>query len=53
MGNRTSESSGGSAIPIVMAFDPGFLLPSAVTMISVMENGDPQTRYRFHILTEP
>ena len=40
-------------IPIVMAFDPGFLLPSAVAMVSAMENGGPGHRYRFYILTEP
>ena len=40
-------------IPIVMSFDPGFLLPSSVTMISVMENGNKKTRYHFYIMTKP
>ena len=34
-------------VPIVMAFDSGFLLPSAVTMISVMENGTAKIGYHF------
>ena len=43
----------GNFVPIVMAFDSGFLLPSAVTMISVMENGNKAERYHFFIMTEP
>ena len=43
---------GEQAVPIVMAFDTGFLLPSAVAMISVMENGNNSTRYHFFIITE-
>lgn len=44
---------GERTVPIVMAFDPGFLMPSAVTMISVLENGNEETRYIFFVLTEP
>ena len=40
-------------IPVVMAFDPGYLLPSAVTMISIMEHGNPDMGYHFYILAEP
>ena len=34
-------------VPIAMAFDQGFLLPAAVAITSILENGDPNTAYRF------
>ena len=39
-------------IPIVMAFDPEFLLPAATTMISVIENGSTEYQYNFYILCQ-
>ena len=42
----------GQCIPIVMAFDPGYLMQSAVAILSVLKNGRTETRYHFYILTD-
>ena len=41
----------GRTIPVVMAFDRGYLFPSCVAIHSVLEQADPADRYRFYILT--
>ena len=41
----------GRTIPVMMAFDRGYLFPSCVAIHSVLEQADPADRYRFYILT--
>ena len=41
----------GRTIPVLMAFDRGYLFPSCVAIHSVLEQADPADRYRFYILT--
>lgn len=39
-------------IPIAMATDIGYLLPTAITMTSILENAKPTTKYDFYIMVE-
>lgn len=39
-------------VPIVMAFDQAFLVPAAVAVTSILQNGSPSTSYRFAFLVE-
>ncbi len=38
-------------IPVVMTFDRNFLIPSAVAMLSLLENTDPERRFHLYCLT--
>lgn len=48
--NESFESDEITTIPIAMATDKNYVLPTVVTMTSMLENAHPSTRYEFYIL---
>ncbi len=44
---------GCSSVPIAMALDEGYLYPTIVSVTSIMENSDKDTKYDFYIMHSP
>ena len=51
MPNNRIDSEESKAIPVIMAFDGAFYIPAAVTVVSLLENADPERHFRFTFLT--